>query len=168
MSNTDDIDVEDLIGQIDSRSPKKAKPIPAKPVVAKSPTARKMVTKPLTQTVTASPPSTKPATAKKTTGPAVTVGVKPAKRAPPAPVAPAVAKNFIVFEHGEREALAKQIKRMVKKPTNTRELCAKLEIHPRKLRRVVYEMDKRGQIVLVPGPSRKLGMFVHPVPATTI
>jgi|VirMetMinimDraft_7_1064189.scaffolds.fasta_scaffold92371_1 hypothetical protein len=162
MINTDDIDVEDLIGQIDSKAPKKTvKAAPAKPVVAKSPTARKMVTKPLTQTTTANPPSTKPATAKKSAKPVIVVKAT-AKRAPPAPVAPAVPKNFIVFAHGEREALAKQIKRMVKKPTNTRELCAKLEIHPRKLRRVVYEMDKRGQIVLVPGPSRKLGMFVHP------
>lgn len=125
------------------KAPVKAKPAPAKKAaakpVAKAP-AKKVVAKPAAK-------------------PVAKVAVKPVTKAKPTVKA---ASNFIVFADGEREALCKRIKQMVRKPTNSRDLAEKLEIHSRKLRRVLYGMERAGTIKLQAGTSRKHGMFALP------
>lgn len=105
------------------------------------------------------PAKAAPAKAEKPAKPAA----KPAAKKAPAKTATSRPSEFIVFAEGERAELAKQIKKIVRKEMNSRVLAERLGIHSRKLRRVLYGMDKAGTIKVVPGPSRKLGMFVQPV-----
>lgn len=115
----------------------------------------------------------KPKAAAKKGAPAAKTAVKaaPAAKAPKAekaaPVAKAekVAREAIVFEDGEREALAKRVKQTVRKPWNSKELAVKLEISTRKLRQVLYGMKRAGTINLELAASRALGMTVTPVSA---
>ena len=118
----------------------------------------------------------KPKTATKKAAPAAKPAAKaaPAAKAPKAekaaPVAKApkaekVAREAVVFEEGEREALAKRVKQTVRKPWNSKELAVKLEISTRKLRQVLYGMKRAGTIGLDLAASRALGMTVTPVSA---
>ncbi|MFM7010068.1 MAG: hypothetical protein ACKO0Z_12185 [Betaproteobacteria bacterium] len=164
-------DIDDLLGELESGKdaslvkPAKAKPAAkakatpvAKPVAKKAAAPAKATPAPAKK---AAPVAAKKVVAKATPAPAKKVA---AKAAPVVKAKPAVRnpENFIVFADGEREALSKRIKQMVRKPTNSRDLATKLEIHSRKLRRVLYGMEKAGTIKLVPGTSRKHGMFAHP------
>ena len=121
-----------------TKAPAKVAKAPAKPVKA----AAKPVAKKAAPVKAAAKPVAKKATAKTASG-------RPSE--------------FIVFAEGERQELAKQIKKIVRKEMNSRVLAERLGIHSRKLRRVLYGMNKAGQVKVVPGPSRKLGMYVQPV-----
>lgn len=86
-----------------------------------------------------------------------------------APKAPKAAKvrEPISFEEGEREAYEKAIKRIVAKaPIITRELNKKLTwgevtgMPGRKLRDVLYAMQRNGAVTLTPGANRAAGMTV--------
>jgi hypothetical protein len=134
-------DVEDLLGT------------DTKPAAKK--TAAKKVAAPAA-------PAAKKAAAKEVAAPA------PAKKAAAKPAAEAKAprvKEPVVFEEGEREALAKRIKQLVKKPWNSKALAEKLEIPTRKLRQVLYSMSRAGTIDLELASSRALGMTVSPAAA---
>ena len=178
-------DVDDLLGEIEANQGKPAKAEkPAKvekAVKAKAPAKKAAPVKaPAKKAAPAKAPAKKVAPAKKA-APAKAVKA-PAKKAAPvkavkAPVkatktvAKPVAKKtatkrpseFIVFAEGERQELSKQIKKMVRKEMNSRVIAERLGIHSRKLRRVLYGMHKAGQVKVVPGPSRKLGMYVQPI-----
>lgn len=89
----------------------------------------------------------------------------PAKKAKATDDAEAPAKRVkepVVFEEGEREALMKRVKQVVKKPWNSKELAVKLEVPTRKLRQVLYTMSRAGTISLELAASRALGMTVTP------
>ena len=126
-----------------------------------------------------------PATATKVVKkPAKTVAAPAAAAAPaddllgtPAPAAETAAKKVaapkepkvrdaISFEEGEREAYEKAIKRIAKTPIVTRELNKKLVwgantgMPGRKLRDVLYAMQRKGAITLTPGANRAAGMTV--------
>jgi hypothetical protein len=73
----------------------------------------------------------------------------------------------ISFDEGEREAYEKAIKRIVAKaPIITRELNKKLTwgevagMPGRKLRDVLYTMQRKGAVTLTPGANRAAGMTV--------
>ena len=82
-----------------------------------------------------------------------------------APKEPKV-RGAIAFEDGEREAYEKAIKRIAKTPIITRELNKKLVwgdntgMPGRKLRDVLYAMQRKGAITLTPGANRAAGMTV--------
>jgi outer membrane biosynthesis protein TonB len=153
----------------------------AKPAAKKAAPAKavKAVAKPAAKKAVAAKPAAKVAPKKAAPAKAVKAPAKAvkavAKKAAPAKAVKAVAKKapakvatireseFIVFAEGERAELAKQIKKIVRKEMNSRVLAERLGIHSRKLRRVLYGMNKAGTIKVVPGPSRKLGMYVQPV-----
>jgi hypothetical protein len=134
-----------------------AKKVAAKPVANKAAPAKavKAVAKPVAKKA--------PAKAVKAPAKAIKAVAKPVAKKAPAKTATSRPSEFIVFAEGERAELAKQIKKIVRKEMNSRVLAERLGIHSRKLRRVLYGMDKAGTIKVVPGPSRKLGMFVQPV-----
>lgn len=136
-------DIDDLLGG-EAKPSKKAPAKKTAPVVKvpDAPAAKK--------TAKVEAPA-KPA-AKKAAEPVAEVKEK-AARAPKEPV---------VFEEGEREALAKRVKQVVKKPWNSRELAAKLDVPTRKLRAVLYGMQKREEIALEAGASKVTGMTVSP------
>ena len=168
-------DVDDLLGEIEANQGKPAKAEkPAKvekAVKAKAPAKKAAPAK--APAKKAAPAKAVKAPAKKA-APAKAVKAVKAVKAPvkktPAKAVKAPAKKatvreseFIVFAEGERQELAKQIKKIVRKEMNSRVLAERLGIHSRKLRRVLYGMHKAGTVKVVPGPSRKLGMYVHPV-----
>jgi hypothetical protein len=118
-----------------------------------------------------------PSKSKSAAKPAAKTSAKPAaKTAAPAakPVKVAAVKaekavrEPVTFAEGEREALAKRVKQTVKKPWNSKELAAKLEIPTRKLRQVLYSMDRAGTIKLELAASRALGMTVSPATAAAV
>lgn len=150
-------DVEDLLGGDDKKSaPKKDAKAPAKSAPKKE----------------AASADKKASPKKDEAKPTKVAGKKeeaPAKK--PAPKAdkaeakekPARAKREpVTFAEGEREALAKKIKLIVKKPINSKELAAKLEIETRKLRPVLYTMFGQGLIQLTSLGAPVLGMEVSP------
>lgn len=75
-------------------------------------------------------------------------------------------REAIHFDEGEREAYEKAIKRIAKNPIITRELNKKLTwgdktgMPGRKLRDVLYAMQRKGAVVLTPGANRAAGMTV--------
>lgn len=94
----------------------------------------------------------------------------PAKKAPKAeaadkPKRERAAKEPVTFVEGEREELIAKIKKMVKKPINSRELAPKLDIDTRKLRAVLYSAQRAGIISLELAGSRVEGMTVSPAVA---
>ena len=127
-----------------------------------------------TKTKKAAAPAAKKAAApaaKKAAAPAPVADPAPAskpaakKAAAPAPVAedkPKRVKEPVVFEEGERDALIKRIKSLVKKPINSKDLAVKLDIATRKLRRVLYSAQKQGFVSLELGASPSAGMSVSP------
>ena len=184
------MDIEDILGDIkasNGKTDKPAKAAPAKavkavvkaapakaekpakaaakPAAKKAAPAKKVAAKPVAKK--AAPAKAVKAVAKpvakKAPAKAVKAVAKPVTKKAPAKTATSRPSEFIVFAEGERAELAKQIKKIVRKEMNSRVLAERLGIHSRKLRRVLYGMDKAGTIKVVPGPSRKLGMFVQPV-----
>lgn len=114
-------------------------------------------------------PTKKPA-AKKTAAAPTNAEAKTAsaKKVKPTEDAEAPAKRAkvpVVFEEGEREALMKRVKQVVKKPWNSKELAVKLDVPTRKLRQVLYAMSRAGTITLELAASRALGMTVSPAAA---
>lgn len=93
----------------------------------------------------------------------VAVKAKPAAKKAAAEDKPARVKEPVVFEEGEREALIKRVKTLVKKPINSKDLAVKLDIATRKLRRVLYSAQKQGVIALELSESKAAGMTVSPV-----
>jgi hypothetical protein len=66
----------------------------------------------------------------------------------------------VTFEEGEKEALMKRIPKLLKHPIGTKDLAAKLEIPTRKLRPVLYSMQRAGLVSLELAASRAQGMTV--------
>lgn len=90
-------------------------------------------------------------------------GKKPAaKKAAKAEEKPKRVKEPVVFEEGERDELIAKIKKMVKKPINSKDLAEKLEIPTRKLRRVLYAAQRQEIVSLELGSSPSAGMTVSP------
>lgn len=103
-------------------------------------------------------------------------GEKPAKEAPwdkakgkgkdAGEEKPKRQREPIEFEEGEREAIAKKVTKALgkvdKKGINTKELSAKVDVPTRKLRAVLYSMERAGECKLKPGESRAAGMTVCP------
>lgn len=90
---------------------------------------------------------------------------KPAKTVKAEKAEPKVAKERakkdpITFAEGEREAIIKRIPKLLKNPINSKTLAEKLEIETRKLRAVLYAMERAGVIALERGASRTSGMTV--------
>lgn len=119
----------------------------------------------------AAAPKTK-AKAKPAAAPAETAPKAPAKKAKAAPVEEveetekvARVREPVEFAEGEKEDLEKRVKKLVRKDINSKELAAKLEIPTRKLRQVLYSMQRAGTIALTPGESRANGMTVSPATA---
>lgn len=136
-------DVADLLGEDTPKTDKPAKKVAAKkaaPVAEAKPAAKKVAAKP------AAAPAKKAAAPK-------------AEKAPKEKAA----KEPITFEEGERDALYKRIKQIVKtKSINSRDLAAKLEISTRKLRPVLYSLQGQGAVTLELGSSKVAGMTVSP------
>lgn len=137
-------DVEDLLGEGTAKPAKK-------PAAKKTAAPAEAKAKPAAKKVAATEPAAKPAAKK---------AAKPAAEAK----APRT-KEPVVFEEGEKEALMKRVKQTVKKPWNSKELAAKLEVPTRKLRQVLYSMSRAGTIDLELASSRALGMTVSPASA---
>ena len=130
-------DIEDLLGDTPAAKP-------AKPKKAAAPAK-------------AEKPAAKPAKAEK--------APKEAAAAPKAEKAPKAPKEAVVFAEGEREALMKRIPKLLKNPINSRDLAAKLEIQTRKLRPVLYALERAGTVKLESSASRTAGMMVTAAPA---
>jgi len=142
-------DVDDLLGG--AAAPKaKGKPAAKKAAPAKKAAAKKAAAEPDELATPAKKPAAKKPAAKK----AAPAAAKEAK-------APRV-KEPVVFEEGEKEALAKRVKQSVRKPIQSKDLAAKLEVPTRKLRQVLYSMARAGTIAVELGGSRAAGMTVSP------
>lgn len=109
-------------------------------------------------------PATKPAAKKEAVKEATKPAAKKVAKEEATEKAPRV-KEPVVFEEGEKEALMKRVKQTVKKPWNSKDLAAKLEVPTRKLRQVLYSMSRAGTIDLELASSRALGMTVSPATA---
>ncbi len=142
-------DIDDLLGE--------AKPAKTKAKAA-APKADAKAEKPAAKKAAAPKAEAKPAKADK----AAAAPAKPAKAdKAAAPKAKAV-KEPVVFADGEREDLMKRAAKLVKKPITSKDLAAKLEIPTRKLRPVLYSMQRAGSVVLELGASRTAGLTVSP------
>lgn len=153
MSKASDID--DLLGG-DAPATK----APAKKAAAKAP-AKAAAKAP------AKPAPAKKAVADKAEKPAAKATPAPAKKAAPAKAEkpakadkPAKVKEPVEFEDGEKEALMKRVPKLLKNPINSKDLATKLEVSTRKLRRVLYSMERAGTVTLKLGASRTEGMTV--------
>lgn len=69
-------------------------------------------------------------------------------------------KEPVVFAEGERDELLARIPKLVKKPINSRDLAVKLEISTRKLRPLLYSLERAEVVKLESGESRLAGMTV--------
>lgn len=138
-------DVDDLLGEATPKTKAKAKAAPAKEA---APAAKGKAKK-----EAAAEPETKAAPAKKAAkeAPAAKAKAEPKEK---------VAKEPVTFAEGERDELIKRIKANCKKPINSRDLAAKLDIDTRKLRPCLYTAQKRGIVTLTPGASPVAGMTV--------
>lgn len=87
------------------------------------------------------------------------------KKADPIEDEPKAKKEPITFEEGERQTIydgvVAHFKRS-KKPINSKDLATKLETETRKLRVVLYSLQKKELITLEPGSSKVAGMTVSP------
>lgn len=138
-------DVDDLLGGGAAAPKAKGKPAAKKAAPAKKATAKKAAAEPDELATPAKKPAAKkaaPAAAKEAKAPRV--------------------KEPVVFEEGEKEALAKRVKQSVRKPIQSKDLAAKLEVPTRKLRQVLYSMARAGTIAVELGGSRAAGMTVSP------
>lgn len=79
----------------------------------------------------------------------------------PAEDKPKREREPVVFEEGEKEKLMKSVEKAIAKgEMNSRDVAEKLGIPTRKLRPVLYSLERAGSIVLTPSESRATGMFV--------
>lgn len=141
------------------------------PAAKKTAPTKKAPTKKADATEKAAP-ATKKAPAKKAdaedllggkkAAPAAKKAAPAAKKAEKAEKTERAAKPPVEFAEGEREELLTKVKRMVKKPINSRDLAEKLGIETRKLRAVLYSAQRAGIVVLESGASRVAGMTVSP------
>lgn len=69
-------------------------------------------------------------------------------------------KEPVVFAEGERDELLAKIPKLVKKPINSRDLAVKLDISTRKLRPLLYSLERAEIVKLESGESRLAGMTV--------
>lgn len=79
--------------------------------------------------------------------------------------APKKRRAPISFSEGERDQLAEQVTahfKRNKKPINSRDLATKLGTETRKLRLVLYTLQRREAVLLTPGESKVAGMTVSP------
>lgn len=131
--------------------------VAAEDLLGTAPAATKIVKKPVKDKT----PAAAPADDLLGTAPAA----KTAAKKEAAPKEPKV-RGAITFDDGEREAYEKAIKRIAKTPIITRELNKKLVwgdntgMPGRKLRDVLYAMQRKGAITLTPGANRAAGMTV--------
>jgi len=132
-------DVADLLGEDTTTKP-------AKKVAAKKAAPVKAEAKPAAKKVAA-----------KAEAPAPTKKIK-ADKAPAAKKQ----KEPVVFAEGERDELYARIKKLVKKPINSKDLAVKLEIDTRKLRPVLYSLQSQGVVALELGSSKVAGLTVSP------
>lgn len=139
-----DNDIDDLLGDPPAK-PKKAAAKKAAPEPAKKAAAKKAAPEPAKKA--APEPVAKKAAAKKAAEPATE---KPKRERVP-----------IVFEEGEREELAGRVMKLVKKaPQNSRALAERLEIPTRKLRALLYSLQRNEQVTLSLDGPRTGGMTV--------
>lgn len=146
MSKTNDI--EDLLGE-KKPAAKKAAPAAKKAAPAK--------------TTKVAPAVAKKAAATKATAPATKPAVKkaPVEKAPKADKpAPKRERVPVEFAEGEKEALMKRIPKLIKGTVNSKDLAVKLEIATRKLRPVLYSLERAGTITLQSAASRTQGMDI--------
>jgi hypothetical protein len=161
---TKDKEIEDLLGDGDNK-PAKAKKTAAKP--ADKADKKTKAEKPAKED--------KPAKAgKPAKAPKEGKAEKPAKAEKPKAKKPADAgekpartREPITFEEGERDKIAKKVEKQLtkvdkKKGINTKDLSAAVEVPTRKLRAVLYSMERAEQCKLKPGSSRAAGMTVCP------
>jgi len=140
---TKETDVNDLLG---NDTPVTEKPAKAKKDATKAPAKKAEKAAPAKKADKA--PAEKPAKAEK------------APKAEKAEPKERAKKDPIVFAEGEREAIIKRIPKLLKNPINSKALAEKLEIETRKLRAVLYAMERAGVIALERGASRTSGMTV--------
>jgi len=125
--------------------------------------------------VTTDTKPTKKAAAKKTAAPKKEAKVEaPAAKKPAAKkvkaeaaeeAAPKAKKEPIVFAEGERDTLIDGVTahfKRSKKPINSRDLAEKLGTETRKLRMVLYSLQKKEIVSLEAGASKVGGMTVSP------
>jgi ribosomal protein S25 len=106
-------------------------------------------------------PATKaPAKKAAAKAPAKAAAKAPAKATPAKAEKAAKVREPVEFEDGEKEALMKRVPKLLKNPINSKDLAAKMEISTRKLRRVLYSLERTGAITLKLGASRTEGMTV--------
>lgn len=148
-------DVEDLLGETPAKKTK-AKAAPAKEAAPAKTTKTKAAAEPEKKA-----PAKKAAAKAEPEAPAKKTKAK-AEAAEPKERA---AKEPVTFAEGERDEIIKRIKANCKKPINSRDLAAKLEVETRKLRPCLYTAQKRGIVVLTPGASPVAGMTVALAPA---
>lgn len=144
MSKANDID--DLLGEGKPAKKTATKKTAAPAVETKAPAAKKAAPK---AEAKAAAPAAKPA-AKKAAAPAAPEKAPKAKRE----------RVPVEFEDGEKEALMKRIPKLLKSPIGSKDLAAKLEIPTRKLRPVLYSMQRAGTVSLELAASRAQGMTV--------
>jgi len=68
----------------------------------------------------------------------------------------------LVWEEGEQATIRAKVKKVLKKPMNSRELAEKVGTTTRKLRTVLYSMARAEEIELETGETRVGGMTVNP------
>lgn len=140
---TKETDVNDLLG---NDTPVTEKPAKAKKDATKAPAKKAEKAAPAKKADKA--PAEKPTKAEK------------APKADKAEPKERAKKDPIVFAEGEREAIIKRIPKLLKNPINSKALAEKLDIETRKLRAVLYAMERAGVIALERGASRTSGMTV--------
>ncbi|MBV5296642.1 MAG: hypothetical protein JZU64_00555 [Rhodoferax sp.] len=143
---TKETDVNDLLG---NDTPVTEKPAKAKKDAPKAPAKKADKAAPAKKADKA--PAEKPAKAEK---------APKADKAEPKVAKERAKKDPITFAEGEREAIIKRIPKLLKNPINSKTLAEKLEIETRKLRAVLYAMERAGVIALERGASRTSGMTV--------
>lgn len=142
-------DIEDLLGDTGGDTKKPAKKADAK--AEKAPAKGKKEA--------AAAPEKKAATKKAKAEPAPAKGKAKKEAAEPKERAK---REPVTFAEGERDELIKQIKKLVKKPINSKDLAAKMEIPTRKLRPVLYSAQSQGIVSLTSLGAPVLGMEVAP------
>ena len=156
-------DIDDLLGDTPAKKPaaKKAAAAKAEPA-AKAAPAKKAAAAKAEPAAKAAPKGKKAAADEDDLlGEAPAKGKKAAAaKAEPAAKAPRV-REPIVFEEGEKEKLIKTIGKMVTKgPKASRDIADNLGIKTRKLRQVLYSMQRQGLVTLELAGARAQGMTV--------
>ena len=166
-----DKDIDDLLGEAPKgkKAAKAAAPkadakkaaAPAKPETKAD--AKKADTKKAAAPKADAKKAAAPAKGKKAADDDDLLGGKSAKKAatPAKDKAPRV-REPIEFEEGEKDKLIKLVGKAVQKgPKSSRDLATNLGIKTRKLRQVLYSMQRQGVVRLELGGARAQGMTVH-------